>query len=81
MILREWHIYSSWFRYVQNIFLLYTVQHAFSTNLESNGLLHITGVCKNCKKKMSEKEDKSEVARTTEVALDLSTMQLVCTWR
>ena len=57
------------------------MQHAFSTKLESNGLLHITGVCINCKKKMLEKEDKSEVARTTEVALELSTMQLVCTWR
>ena len=57
------------------------MQHAFSNNLESNGLLHITGVCINCKKKMSEREDKSEVARTTEVALELSTMQLVCTRR
>ena len=53
------------------------MQHAFSTNLESNGLLHITGVCINCKKKMSGKEDKSEVARTTEVALDLSSMHLL----
>ena len=57
------------------------MQHAFIANLENNGLLHITGVCINCKKKMSENDDKSEVARTTEVALDLSTMQLVCTRR
>ena len=76
---RDWHIYSSWFRYVQIIVSLYTVQRAFSIKLESNVLLRITGVRINCKKKMSEKEDKSEAARTA--ALELSTMQLVCTWR
>ena len=47
--------------------------------LLSNGILHITGVCINCKKKMSANEDKSEIARTADVASELSKMQLVCT--
>ena len=47
--------------------------------LLSNGILHMTGVCINCKKKMSANEDKSEIARTADVASELSKMQLVCT--
>ena len=48
--------------------------------LLSDGILHMTGVCINCKKKMSANEDKSEIARTADVASELSKMQLVCTW-
>ena len=39
----------------------------------------ITGICINCKKKISEKEEKHETASTTEVALEFDQMQLVCT--
>ena len=46
--------------------------------LLSNGVLHISGVYINCKKKMSANEDKSEIARTADVASELSKMQLVC---
>ena len=46
--------------------------------LESENL-HITGVCVNCTKTMSEKEDtESEVPRTTDVVSELSKMRLVC---
>ena len=48
-----------------------------SIELLSNGIRHITGVCINCKKKMSANEDKSEIARAPDVATEFSKMQMV----
>ena len=58
---------------MQSIVSLYTVQQAFSVKLLIDGLLRISGVFINCKKRCQEK-NMSDFARTTDVVLELSTM-------